>query len=284
MAATRDLSVGLLHPGAMGSTVGAAAMPNVKRVLWASEGRSNASRRRAEEVGLSDAQSLDNLVREVDLLLSVCPPSAALALAKEVARRRYRGLFVDANAVSPDSARQIADVVTRAGATAVDGGIIGPPAQRAGTTTMHLSGERASEIAACFALGPLQARVLDGPVGAASALKMAFAAYSKGTAALLAAIYTLALGEGVASELAQEWERRLPELPGRLRGLPSTAPKAWRFVGEMREIAASFQAAGLPSGFHEAAGQIYRRLERFKGAPELPSLDAVAAALREPGD
>ncbi len=281
MDATQNLNVGLLHPGAMGSTVGAAALPCVRQVLWASEGRSPASRRRAEEAGLSDAKSLENLVREVDLLVAVCPPAAALALAERVATLRYRGLFVDANAVSPDSARQIAAVVARGGASAVDGGIIGPPARRAGTTTLHLSGERASEVASCFAKGPLEARVLDRPIGAASALKMTFAAYTKGTAALLAAIHALALAEGVEGELAREWERLLPELPGRLRGLPTTAPKAWRFVAEMREIAASLESAGLPGGFHDAAAQIYERLEGFKDAPELPSLAAMAAALRQ---
>jgi hypothetical protein len=123
--------------------------------------------------------------------------------------------------------------------------------------------------------------VLDGPIGAASALKVTFAAYTKGTAALLAAIHSLALAEGVETELAREWERLVPELPGRLRGLPTTAPKAWRFVAEMREIAASFEAAGLPGGFHEAAAQVYERLERFKDAPGLPSPGEMAAALRD---
>jgi 3-hydroxyisobutyrate dehydrogenase-like beta-hydroxyacid dehydrogenase len=219
--------VGLLHPGAMGATVGAAAMQNVQRVLWASEGRSAASRQRAEGAGLSDAKGLEDLIRQVDLLVSVCPPAAALGLAKRVGELGYRGVFVDANAVSPDTARQIAAAVERGGASAVDAGIIGPPAQRAGTTTLHLSGERAGDAAACFAEGPIEARILDGPIGAASALKMAFAAYSKGTAALLAAIHSLALAEGVEGEL---------------------------------------------------------RLERFKDAAELPSLEAIAEALRDRSD
>ncbi len=277
-----DLTLGLLHPGAMGVTVGAAARLNVGRVVWASEGRSEATRKRASTAAFDDVGTLQTLVSEADVVVSVCPPSAALDQARRVAALGFEGTYVDANAVSPETARRIESVFADAPVEFVDGGVVGPPAVGEGTTRLHLCGVRASEVARYFAKGPLEAFVLDGGPGAASALKMAFAAYTKGTTALLASIYALAKEEGVDAELLREWEKVLPDLPGRLRfGVPGSALKAWRFVGEMEEIASAFAAAGLPDGFHRAAAEIYRRLAAFKDAPDPPSVDAVADRLRE---
>jgi 3-hydroxyisobutyrate dehydrogenase-like beta-hydroxyacid dehydrogenase len=275
-----NLTVGLVHPGAMGATVGAAAVSNVRRVLWASEGRSEATRKRASGAGLEDAVTLRALVGGSDLIVSVCPPGSALDLAREIATFGYTGIYVDANAVSPRTAREIAGLFDGTEADFVDGGIVGPPAARAGTTRLHLSGERASEVARCFAVGPFEVFVVEGSAGSASALKMAFAAYTKGTTALLASIYAVARAEGVESQLIREWEKFLPDLPARLRaGVPGGALKAWRFVGEMKEIASTFEAVGLPGGFHRAAAEVYEKLSSFKDASESPSVDAVADRL-----
>ncbi len=272
-------AIALLHPGEMGSSVGAAARAGGARVFWASSGRSAETRRRADEDALEDAVEVANLVATCDILISVCPPHAALDQAETVARLGFRGVYVDANAVSPASARKIAKCVEGGGARFVDGGIIGPPARRPGSTRLYLSGGEAQRVADLFVSGPLEAIPIQGQAGAASALKVCFAAYTKGSSALLAAIRALATHEGVDAELVREWQRSHPELPGRSEaGARSNARKAWRFVGEMEEIAAAFASAGLPDGFHRAAADLYKRLAHFK-AGEPPELDRVVRAL-----
>ena len=273
-------AIGLLHPGAMGATVGSAARAGGARVLWCGAGRSEATQRRADEAGLEDAGTLADLVAASDAILSVCPPHAAAELADQVAALGFAGLYVDCNAVSAATARAIGARIEAAGGAFVDGGLIGPPVRRAGTTRLYLSGARAPEVAARFAGSPLEAIPLDGPAGAASALKMCFAAWTKGSAALLAAVRALATAEGVDDALLAEWARSLPDLPARSEGsLRGTAAKAWRFVGEMEEIAASFADAGLPDGHHRAAAETYRRLARFRDAAEPPTLAEAIAAL-----
>ncbi len=272
--------MGLLHPGEMGATVGAAARLNDVQVLWASDGRGPETRSRAEEAQLTDVSWLSSLVEHSDIVLSVCPPHAAIAVAKAVAGLQFTGIYVDANAVSPASSRDVQQIVESAGATFVDGGIIGPPALKRGSARLYLSGSDAVRVAACFAQGPLEARVIDGPPGAASALKMTYAAYTKGTAALLIAIRTLAIHEGVDPDLIHEWEISQPDLPKRSAGaVRANARKAWRFSGEMEEIADTFAAAGLPEGFHRAAAEVYRRMSEYKDAAHPPPIQEAAASV-----
>ena len=250
-------TIGLLHPGEMGAAVGAALRDRGHRVLWASEGRSRETRERAEQAGLEDAGTVEQVVRSSEVILSICPPHAALEVAGSVAG--FRGVFADANAIAPNTAREVAAVVAAGGAESVDGGIVGPPPHAGGTTRLYLSGSEAEPVAALFAGSTLDARVLPGEVGTASALKLAYAAWTKGTAALLLAIEELARAEGVEAPLHEEWRVSLPELPERSeRAARSAAAKGWRWVGEMEEIAAAFDAAGLPDGFHRAAAEVFR--------------------------
>jgi len=273
-------TIGVLHPGEMGVTVGASVRAGGSRVLWASEGRSAQTRERAAAAGIEDAKTLASLCAASGVIFSVCPPHSALDLARAVAAQGFPGLYVDGNAVSPGTAREIGRIVEGAGATFVDGGIIGPPARARGTTRLYLSGEQAGRIARLFAQGPLEAIALDGGPGAASALKMAYAAYTKGTAALLVSIRALAIRAGVDQALLGEWARSQPELGARSeRAAGETARKAWRFTGEMAEIAATFDDAGLPDGFFRAAGEIYESLAGYKDAPDMPSVAEVAKAL-----
>ena len=145
---------------------------------------------------------------------------------------------------------------------------------------LYVSGKEAGRVAVPFARGPLEVVVLDGGPGTASALKMAFAAWTKGSAALLLAVRALAAAEGIDDALVAEWTRSLPDLPGRSEAaLRGNARKAWRFVGEMEEIAATFGAAGLPEGFHDASGEVYRRLAGWKDTATPPSMAEVAKAL-----
>jgi 3-hydroxyisobutyrate dehydrogenase-like beta-hydroxyacid dehydrogenase len=273
-------TVGLLHPGEMGGVLGKILQTSGFRVLWASEGRSRASQVRAEAAGLVDVRTLAALVEQSDTILSVCPPHAALDLARRVVAQRFSGVYLDANAISPRTARTVGRLLEGTGARLVDGSIIGPPPTTRGTTRLYLSGPAAPEVAALFTVGPLEAIVLDGPPGAASALKVAYAAYTKGMTALLLSIRALAVKEGVEDVLLQEWKRSQPELAARpdaaLRG---SVRKAWRFVGEMEESAATFAEAGLPDGFSRAAAAVYDRLTRYKDAKEAPPLAEIAAVL-----
>jgi 3-hydroxyisobutyrate dehydrogenase-like beta-hydroxyacid dehydrogenase len=256
----------VLHPGEMGSAIGRAARAGGARVLWCSAGRGEATRRRAAEAGLEDAGTLQGALGGAEIALSVCPPHAAPELARSVAALGFRGLFVDANAVSPETARRVAAVVAGAGARFVDGGIIGPPPGPGASTRLYLSGDDAARVARLFDGTPLAAVVLDGPVGAASAVKMGYAAWTKGTALLLLAVRAAAEREGVEAALAAEWRISQPDLFRQLDRAVTQSRKAWRWVAEMEEIAATFGGAGLPEGFHLAAAEICRRLAPFKDA------------------
>jgi 3-hydroxyisobutyrate dehydrogenase-like beta-hydroxyacid dehydrogenase len=264
----------------MGSVVGAAARVAGARVLWTSEGRSSRSHERARSAGLEDVGTLAALVARSDVILSVCPPDAAFEMAGTVESLGFKGLYIDANAVSPATARGIAGTVERAGATFVDGGIIGPPPAKRGDARLYLSGGGAARAADLFTGSPMEAIALDAPVGAASALKMAFASWTKTSAALLIAVRALAQSEGIEAALLAEWQRSIPDLPARSeKAVSGNARKAWRFVGEMEEIAATFADAGLPTGFSLAAREIYQRLEQYKDAPATPSVADAANAI-----
>jgi 3-hydroxyisobutyrate dehydrogenase-like beta-hydroxyacid dehydrogenase len=246
--------IGVLHPGAMGAAVAACLAEAGHDVAWASEGRSRETAARAS--GLRDVRSIGALASGCELLLSICPPHAAVDVAHSVAG--FGGTYVDANAVSPQTARAIAGII---GPAYVDGGIIGPPPVRAGTTRLYLSGTRAGEVAAVFEGTPLEARAIEGEL-TASALKMTYAAWTKGSAALLLAIEATAAELGVERLLREEWELSQPDAAGRLGAARTAADaKGWRWVGEMREIAATFAAAGQPDGFHLAAAEVYEAPE-----------------------
>jgi 3-hydroxyisobutyrate dehydrogenase-like beta-hydroxyacid dehydrogenase len=274
-------TVALLHPGNMGVTIGAAAATSGARVIWASHQRSQATQERARRAGLVDVKNLADAVRESEVILSVCPPDAALELARTVAEHNFKGVYVDANAISRATAEEIGRTVTKAGASFVDGGIIGAPVKQAGTTRLYLSGSRAPEVAELFSASMLNARPIGPTPGAASALKVVYAAWTKCTDGLVLAIRALAAIEGVDQALSEEWSISQPDLMRKsMRAAAVAAPKAWRYVGEMKEIAESFAAAGLTPGFHDAAADIWQRLAPFKDRTDPPpTLEEVIDAL-----
>jgi 3-hydroxyisobutyrate dehydrogenase-like beta-hydroxyacid dehydrogenase len=187
-------------------------------------------------------------------------------------------VYVDANAVSPATAREVARIVTAGGASYVDGGIIGAPPAAAGAPRLYLSGAGAGQVAALFAGTALAAHVIGGEAGAASAVKMAYAAWTKGTAALILAVRALARAEGVEQPLLAEWQQSQPPLAARsVTAAGAAERKGWRWTGEMEEIAASMAAAGLPAGFHQAAADLYRRTAPLARA----AADGQAAAADE---
>ena len=263
---------GFLHPGEMGSSVAAAC---AGRSIWASEHRSHATVIRAEAAGIEDVGDVRTLVNTADTIVSVCPPEAAIAQARQVAELGFNGVYVDANATSPATAKRVASMFEHF----VDGGIVGPPAITPGTTRLYLSGSRAAEVAARWDGSALEARVVGDEPGAASALKVCYAAWTKGSTAMLLAVLAVATVEGVDADLIGEWHISQPDLLQRAkRAAQVSAAKAWRFAGEMDEIAATFRDAGLPPGFHDAAAEVFRRLTGFKDAPP-PSLEDVIETL-----
>jgi 3-hydroxyisobutyrate dehydrogenase-like beta-hydroxyacid dehydrogenase len=255
------VTVGLLHPGEMGAALGAALRAKGEEVVWASAGRSATTAARAEQAGLEDVVTLDELARRSEVILSVCPPHAAVQVARSMPP--FAGVYVDANAVSPATARTIAGLVDRY----VDGGIVGPPPHNRGSTRLYLSGDETSPVVDLFAGTIVETRVVAKNIAAASAVKMAFAAWTKGTSALLLAARAVARAEGVEDALLAEWRTSLPELPEQsVAAARSAVSKGWRWVGEMNEIAETFTTAGLPDGFHRAAAEIYERSPHLSAA------------------
>ena len=273
-------NIGILHPGAMGISVAASALQSGHQVCYASQKRSDATRARATEHNLRDLETVGQLCQTCSIIISVCPPHAAEEVAQQVIDHGFKGLYLDANAISPQKAIRIGELTTSAGITFVDGGIVGGPAWDPGETWLYISGKDAKRIADCFSAGPLETSLIGDEIGKASAIKMSYAAYTKGTTALLTSILALSESLGVREELMAQWERDWPGFPTQTesRARRVTA-RAWRFAGEMDEIASTFESAGLHGGFHRAAGEAYRRLASFKDAEELPELDSVLNAI-----
>jgi 3-hydroxyisobutyrate dehydrogenase-like beta-hydroxyacid dehydrogenase len=175
-------------------------------------------------------------------------------------------------------------IATLFGARYVDGGIIGLPAVVPGTTRLYLSGGQAEQVASLFTAGPMAAQVLSESANpcAASALKMSYAAFTKGSSALLLGVCALAEAYGVGQSLQQEWSISQPALVDRAKlTAAAVAPKSWRFEGEMQEIANTFSAVNLPPGFHQAAAELYRALGCFKDQAAAATLPEVVEALLE---
>jgi len=275
-------SIGVINPGDMGVSVAASAIHNGHHVYWASEGRSADTRKRAEEHQLIDLGSLEELCKQCPIILSVVPPSAAEDVAEQVIARKFKGTFADLNAISPQRAQRIGTRLEANGITFVDGGIIGPPAWQPNTTWLSLSGTHSSTIAACFTNGPLQTEILGDRVGDASALKMCYGAYTKGHTALIAGVLGTAENSGVRESLMRRWAADGSGLDKSAAArVARITDRAWRWVGEMDEIASTFEHANMPRGFHDAAGDIYRRLAAFKDQPR-PSTDTLIDALKTP--
>lgn len=256
--------VGVLHPGAMGAAVGAALRPRAGAVVWAAASRSTATSKRAELADLVGVPDVAALARRSDVIISVCPPHAARQVAEEVAAAlgppapSGGPVYVDANAVSPATVR---DIAARLGADrVVDGAIIGPPPWEPGHTTLWLSGPAAGDVAALFAGSPFAARVLGPELGTASALKTCFALQSKALPAIWLEIAAAARGYGVEEELRGELRRTGVDYAAAVEEATGAAPRAWRWAGEMDEAADALAALDLPDGFSRAAAELYRRL------------------------
>jgi len=266
-----NLNLGILHPGQMGISIAASAQNSGNEVFWVSEGRSPETHARASKHELHDSGSLAQLCETCSILLCVCPPHAAEGVARQVIAQDYKGLYVDANAISPQRTVQIGQELEDAGINFIDGSIIGGPAWEPGRTWLYLSGQNTERVASCFSAGPLETQMIDHEIGKAAAIKMCYAAYTKGTTALLSAILATAEALGVRAELENQWARNWPDFNEQTtRRVKIGASRAWRFAGEMDEISATFDAAGLPGGFHAAAADLYHRIAQFKDDTSVP--------------
>jgi 3-hydroxyisobutyrate dehydrogenase-like beta-hydroxyacid dehydrogenase len=275
-------SIGVINPGDMGVSIAASAVHNGHHVYWASKGRSADTRKRAEENHLIDAGTLEEVCKQCSIILSVVPPSAAEEVAEQVIAQKFKGTFADLNAISPQRAQRIGERLEANGIKFVDGGIIGPPAWATNTTWLSLSGKSSSTIAALFTNGPLRTEILGDRIGDASALKMCYGAYTKGHTALIAGVLGTAANSGVRDALMRRWAADGSGLDKSAAGrVARITDRAWRWVGEMGEIASTFEHASMPRGFHDAAGDIYRRLAQFKDQ-EPPSTDTLIDALKKP--
>jgi 3-hydroxyisobutyrate dehydrogenase-like beta-hydroxyacid dehydrogenase len=273
---TTITTVGILSPGDMGSGVGAVLHQNGLEVLTCLAGRGSGSRERAAEAGIRDVPDLEALVDACQMVLSIIPPAVAGAVADQVAAAvRATGadlLYADCNAIAPGTARSIFRTIVDGGARFADAGIIGGPPNRS-ANRIFTSGPGAAEFAGLRDFG-LDIRVLDGEVGQASGLKMCYAAMTKGVQALGAELLVAARLLGVEDTLRAEQNlggdlvavRRFVE-----RALPSMPPKAYRWIGEMEEIAQCFEELGLPGRLMQGAADVYTNV-RDGGllATELP--------------
>lgn len=265
-------TIGLVSTGDMGHAVGRTLREGGFTVLTALAGRSERSRGLAAQAGIEDAGSLASLVERVDLLMSVMPPSAALEFATEVAALMAAGgatpLFADCNAIAPATSRTIAGIITAAGADYLDAGIIGMPPGRKSPSRLYVSGNRPERLE-ILERPDLIVRTLDGGVGAASAIKMCYAALNKGGMTLETLVLVGAAQLGLSAELHRELADAQPQMLARMEGrVPWLAADAERWAGEMLEIAKTFADVGLTPLMHEGAADIFQLLAESSLASE----------------
>jgi 3-hydroxyisobutyrate dehydrogenase-like beta-hydroxyacid dehydrogenase len=286
-------TVAILAPGDMGHAVGRVLVEHGARVVTALAGRSARTAGRAAGAGIAALVDDRALVEAADIVLSILPPDRAVALAERVAAAIAAAAkplpFVDCNAVAPATARRIAGIVAAAGAPFVDAGIIGPPPKTgASATRFYASGADAARFAALGAYG-LDIRVIGAEPGQASALKMCYAAMTKGVTAIQTEAMVAGRALGVEAALFDELRLSQAAMLKRAEtALPEMPPKAYRWVGEMQEIAATFGAVGLTPRLFEGVAELYRFVEETPLGQETPdkrsrgrTLDDVVAVLAE---
>jgi 3-hydroxyisobutyrate dehydrogenase-like beta-hydroxyacid dehydrogenase len=236
-------------------------------VLWCPQGRSAASEARATASGLIAATTLQNLVSQADIILSICPPANAEEVAASVAERSFSGVYVDANAVSPETAHNIAARVERSGAVFVDGSVIGSPPSATKSARLYLAGpaETVRAVASVFEGSRVDSHVLPGGVGSASALKLAYSSYQKASRVLAAVAYALAAEHDVEADLLDVAQGRTSSYLAEPDYFPKVAARAWRWAPEMREVADALAECGLPPELAEAAASV---MDRWGGAKD----------------
>lgn len=282
-------TVGLLSPGDMGHSVGNVLHDHGLRVITCFEGRSSRSRELAAVAGIEDGGTLEEVVTQADVFLSILVPSSAVEVATRVAGAIQATnadiLYIDCNAIAPETAKEVARVVTAAGARVADIGIIGPPPRRPGTR-FYTSGPGAEEAAGLREFG-LDIRIIGEEMGQASGLKMCYGALTKGLQALGVELLVAARALGLDEVLAEEQGTSVATVRNWLAdSVPTMPPKAYRWVGEMEEIAKTFEDVGLTPLMFQGAADLYRFIASTPIGKETPEsrdrdrdLDRIVAAL-----
>jgi 3-hydroxyisobutyrate dehydrogenase-like beta-hydroxyacid dehydrogenase len=270
----RITTVAILSPGDMGHAVGRALGNHGLKVITCLKGRSERTRRLASKGNFQDVPDLKELVSRADLILSILVPSEAIGVAQRVADAIQDSgsgpPFVDCNAVSPQSAQVMYDIIGAVGGSYIDGSIIGGPPGRGTPPRIYVSGPGSTIMAALDGKG-IEVRPMGDEIGRASAIKMCYAAGTKGTTALHTALLTAAEALGVSQELATELQSSQPDVYKRMEGqVPGLPISAGRWIGEMEEIAATFDHVGITPGFHEGAAAMFRLLAQTRFAQETP--------------
>lgn len=255
-------TVGILSPGDMGHSVGRVLGEHGLSVIACIQGRSRRTRLLAESANITAVPTYRQLVVEADLILSILVPAEAKAAAESVARAigeaKTELVYADCNAIAPQTVRQIDGIVAAAGGSFVDASIIGPPPKNEGSTQFYASGGDLHIFQELNRFG-LDIRPLGTEIGLASAIKMCYASLTKGLTALCTELLTAAEIMGVSDALASEFKLSQSALYERMeRGLPSMPPKSGRWIGEMEEIAATFEYVGLTPKILAGAADMYR--------------------------
>ena len=268
--------VGVVHPGDMGAAVAGQLVAAGSVVLWCGAERSPATRRRAAAAGLTETRTLAELVARSQVILSLCPPANAEQVADQVARLDFGGVYVEANAISPARVARIASRLGASTSAVVDGAVIGSPPREGKSTRLYLAGqgEAVHLVADLFAGTAVEARILPGGSGKASALKLSYSSYQKASRALAAVAHGLATAHGVQDELIDIAAQRTTNYLSEVDYVPKVAARSWRWAPEMGEAADALRAAGLPAEFAEAAAEVMIRWQDAKDS-DLTVADAL---------
>jgi L-threonate 2-dehydrogenase len=266
-----SITVAIIAQGSMGAGVGKRLHENGAEVRTLLSGRSAESAERARAAGMKPAADERALLEGADFFLAILPPSEvenlAHRLAPALSALRTKPIYVDCNAISPQTATRVAAIIEPTGAKFVDGGIIGGPPRAGYSPAIYASGAAAGETAVLRDWG-LDWRAIDGPVGAASGLKMSYAGITKGTTAIAAAMLLGAARFGCGEALIAELSKSQPEMLQRMRrGIPGMYDKAYRWVGEMEEISDFLGASPPSSDMYAAIARLYEFLAAAEAEP-----------------
>eukprot|EP00026_Physarum_polycephalum_P012962 Phypoly_transcript_13315.p1 GENE.Phypoly_transcript_13315~~Phypoly_transcript_13315.p1 ORF type:complete len:296 (+),score=56.53 Phypoly_transcript_13315:175-1062(+) len=258
------LRVALLSPGDMGHSIAMMLLKNKVDVITCLSGRSQRTKQLAEKAGIRVVDNDVTLVKEASIILSVLVPSKAGEIVDRIIHAckdvTPKPLFADLNAIAPDTVKEFSTRLSAHGIDLVDGGIVGGPPRNDYNPRIYVSGKRAKELEILSSHG-LDIRVLGDEIGQASGFKMSYAALSKGLIALGVQAFTAAKEMGVEEQFKKEMLESQPDVYNKVsKSIPSMCPKAYRWVGEMEEIAKTYQALGMTGKIYEGAADLFQMI------------------------
>ena len=267
-------TVGIMSPGDMGHAVGKVLSESGLDVITCTKGRSLRTRKLAEVAGFRQVASLLDLVSQADLILSIMVPSRAMDFAKEIApymnSTTSPTFYADCNAISPQTSQSISEVINNSGGAFIDGGIIGGAPTKGDTPRFYVSGPHAAVVMELDGKG-ITVKAIGDKIGQASGIKMCYAALTKGTHTLHVALLTAANKMGLTEDLRNEFEfSQKSHLNAMEKGISRLPANAHRWIGEMEEIASTFEHLGVTPNFHRGAAEVYRMLDATPFAEETP--------------